>query len=88
MSGSASSPLLSSPGASRLAGVAISSVRSGRDGRAALAGTGFTPLSEGTCAQTLHVGPFSEEGPTIEKVHEFIRARGKLVVGLSMTDKG
>jgi hypothetical protein len=36
-------------------------------------------LSEGTCAQTLHVGPFSEEGPTIEKVHEFIRARGKLV---------
>jgi hypothetical protein len=36
-------------------------------------------LSEGTCAQTLHVGPFSEEGPTIERVHEFIRARGKLV---------
>jgi hypothetical protein len=39
----------------------------------------FASLSEGTCAQTLHVGPFSEEGPTIEKVHEFIRARGKLV---------
>jgi len=39
----------------------------------------FASLSEGTCAQTLHIGPFSEEGPTIEKVHEFIRARGKLV---------
>jgi len=38
----------------------------------------FESLSEETCAQTLHVGPFSEEGPTIEKVHEFIRARGKL----------
>ena len=39
----------------------------------------FESLSEGTCAQTLHVGPFSEEGPTIARVHEFIRARGKLV---------
>jgi hypothetical protein len=39
----------------------------------------FESLSEGICAQTLHVGPFSEEGPTIERVHEFIRARGKLV---------
>jgi len=39
----------------------------------------FASLAEGTCAQTLHVGPFSEERPTIEKVHEFIRTRGKLV---------
>ena len=45
----------------------------------AIAKVRFAPLSEGTCAQTLHIGPFSEEGPTIEKVHEFIRARGKLV---------
>jgi len=45
----------------------------------ALAKVRFESLVEGTCAQTLHVGPFSEEGPTIEKVHEFIRARGKLV---------
>jgi hypothetical protein len=30
---------------------------------------------EGRCAQTLHVGPFSEEGPTIQRVHEFIAAR-------------
>jgi hypothetical protein len=34
---------------------------------------------EGTCAQILHIGPFSEEGPTIEKVHLFIDSRGKRV---------
>jgi len=46
---------------------------------AAIAKVRFASLSEGTCAQTLHIGPFSEEGPTIEKVHEFIRARGRIV---------
>jgi hypothetical protein len=35
-------------------------------------------FSEGRCAQVLHVGPFSEEGPTIERLHEFIRARTSL----------
>lgn len=29
-------------------------------------------LSEGKCAQVMHIGPFSEEGPAIEKVHQFI----------------
>ena len=32
-------------------------------------------FSEGRCAQILHVGPFSEEGPTIERLHEFIDSR-------------
>jgi len=35
-------------------------------------------FTEGLCAQVLHVGPFSEEGPTIERVHGFIQARGEL----------
>lgn len=35
-------------------------------------------LSEGRCAQIMHVGPFSEEGPTIERVHRFIGSRGGL----------
>lgn len=35
-------------------------------------------FAEGRCAQILHIGPFSAEGPTIEKVHAFIRARGGL----------
>lgn len=32
-------------------------------------------FSEGSCAQVLHVGPFSEEGPTIDRLHRFIDAR-------------
>lgn len=35
-------------------------------------------FSEGRCAQILHVGPFSEEGPTIQRVHDFIGARSAL----------
>jgi len=31
---------------------------------------------EGLCAQVLHVGPYSEEGPTIRLLHEFIREQG------------
>jgi hypothetical protein len=32
-------------------------------------------FTEGLCAQVLHVGPFSEEGPTIQKVHAFVSER-------------
>lgn len=35
-------------------------------------------FSEGECAQILHVGPFSAEGPTIEKLHEYILRHGSL----------
>lgn len=35
-------------------------------------------FTEGLCAQVLHVGPFSDEGPTIQKVHDFIRSRSSL----------
>lgn len=35
-------------------------------------------FTEGSCAQTLHVGPFSEEGPTIRRVHDFIAAHSAL----------
>jgi hypothetical protein len=37
----------------------------------------FEVLDEGVCAQTMHVGPFSQEGPTIERLHQFVRARGR-----------
>lgn len=33
-------------------------------------------FAEGRCAQVLHIGSFSEEGPTIQRVHDFIDARG------------
>ncbi|MBI1870635.1 MAG: GyrI-like domain-containing protein [Chlamydiae bacterium] len=36
-------------------------------------------LSEWKCAQILHIGPFSEEGPTIEKVHQFIDSKSKRI---------
>jgi hypothetical protein len=45
----------------------------------ALAKIRLESLSEGHCAQLMHVGPFSNEGPNIAKVHEFIKARGKPV---------
>lgn len=32
---------------------------------------------EGRSAQILHIGPFTEEGPTIEKVHAYIDARSE-----------
>jgi hypothetical protein len=38
----------------------------------------FDSYAEGTSAQILHIGPFSEEGPAIEKVHVFIRKKGRL----------
>jgi hypothetical protein len=38
----------------------------------------FETLNEGVCAQTMHLGPFSEEGPTIARVHDFIAASGSL----------
>jgi hypothetical protein len=38
----------------------------------------FDEFAEGRCAQTLHIGPFTEEGPTIQRVHDFILERGGL----------
>jgi hypothetical protein len=35
-------------------------------------------FAEGRCAQILHIGPFSEEGPTIQRVHGFIEAQAAL----------
>ena len=42
----------------------------------------FESFDEGKAAQIMHIGPFSAEGPTIQKVHTFIeesssRLRGK-----------
>ena len=41
----------------------------------------FDSFEEGRVAQTLHVGPFSEEGPTIERLHAFIAQQGCRRVG-------
>ncbi len=34
-------------------------------------------LSEGRCAQVMHIGPFTEEGPTIARLHQFIDERSQ-----------
>ncbi len=36
----------------------------------------FSSFEEGKAAQTLHIGPFSEEGPVIDSLHEFIAENG------------
>lgn len=41
----------------------------------------FESFSEGKAAQIMHIGPFSEEGPTIEKVHNFIKESGCKLTG-------
>jgi len=38
----------------------------------------FDAFAEGLCAQILHVGPFSTEGPTIQRVHDYISGRSAL----------
>jgi hypothetical protein len=36
----------------------------------------FEAFSEGLVAQTMYIGPFSEEGPTVQRVHDFIDGCG------------
>jgi len=36
----------------------------------------FEAFSEGPSAQIMHIGPFSAEGPTIEKIRNFIKKQG------------
>lgn len=48
-----------------------------KKGLAGLEHLRFAPFAEGRCAQVLHVGPFSDEGPTIARLHQFIDARAK-----------
>lgn len=48
---------------------------------AAISRLRFEAFTEGRCAQILHIGPFSEEGPTIAKVHRFIETNGYKLCG-------
>ena len=56
---------------------AIKQVRAKKD-PVSLSQLRFALFEEGEAAQIMHVGPFSEEGPTIEKVHAFIEESGKV----------
>ena len=41
----------------------------------------FESFSEGKVAQIMHIGPFSEEGPTVEKLHALIGDSGSQRIG-------
>ena len=41
----------------------------------------FKSINEGKVAQIMHIGPFSEEGPTVQKLHSFIKDSGKKIIG-------
>ena len=41
----------------------------------------FESLREGLSAQIMHIGPFSEEGPTIERLHQFIKENASGRIG-------
>ncbi len=42
---------------------------------AALPNVRFEAYKEGKAAQIMHIGPFAEEGPTVEKIHNFIQEK-------------
>jgi hypothetical protein len=41
----------------------------------------FESYHEGKSAQIMHIGPFAEEGPTVEKIHQFIEDNGYALSG-------
>ncbi len=41
----------------------------------------FITFAEGLCSQTLHIGPYSEEGPTVARVHDYIASKGAQLTG-------
>ncbi|MFA8434351.1 MAG: GyrI-like domain-containing protein [Marinifilaceae bacterium] len=41
----------------------------------------FVRRTDGVSAQILHIGPYSEEGPTVEKLHQFIKDNGYELTG-------
>jgi hypothetical protein len=45
---------------------------------AALSQIRWQPFAEGCAAQIMHLGPFTEEGPTVARLHTFIDERGGL----------
>ena len=59
---------------------AIEEVRKKKNPKA-LSKIRFETFTEGKAAQTLHIGPFSKEGPTIKKVHDFIIDNGYKLSG-------
>ena len=41
----------------------------------------FESYRESSAAQTMHIGSFADEGPTIDKIHQFIKENGYEISG-------
>lgn len=41
-----------------------------------LSGMRFEPFHEGLSAQIMHIGPYADEGPTIQRIHDFAKEQG------------
>ena len=52
-----------------------------KKGLVAISLTRFKVFREGRAAQIMHIGPYAEEAPTIEKLHEFIAVQGGTLSG-------
>jgi len=63
-----------------LVDAAIAQVREKKD-PPGLARLRFDSFAEGRCAQIMHLGPYSEERPTIEQLHAFIKEGGHRLRG-------
>ena len=63
-----------------LIGLAVDGVQK-KKGLKALDDLRFSTFEEGRSAQIMHIGPFSEEGPAIEKLHRYIEASGMVRSG-------
>lgn len=53
-----------------------------KKGIPALSKARFQSFHEGQSAQIMYIGPFSDEGPTVERIHEFIKEHGYTFDGL------
>ncbi len=56
-------------------------VSAGKVSAADLSRVRVQAIEERRCAQTLHVGPFSEEGPVIEELHATLESAGLALAG-------
>lgn len=59
---------------------AVAAVRKKKN-PAAISKLRFGTYAEGSAAQLMHIGPFSAEGPNIERVHDFIATGGHQLHG-------
>ena len=47
----------------------------------------FETLNEGLSAQIMYIGPYSDEGPTVEKLHKYIHKKGYEFDGITPGQK-